>query len=58
MHVLALIILILAALAFFVAWYESTPRTFASIPFGLLLLTVGLILVFVLQIEPIVHLTE
>jgi hypothetical protein len=48
MHLIAFIVLAAAALAFLLAWADTTPRRFASIPLGLCLFVIGVILVFVI----------
>lgn len=60
MNWLAFIVMVVAALLFLGDWYLSgpRPRRFASIAFGLFVLTVGLILVFVLQIDPVIRVVE
>ena len=49
MHIVPFLIACVAALAFLLNWAETQPRRFASIPLGLCLLTIALILVFVIQ---------
>jgi hypothetical protein len=50
MHFIPFIVLLIAALAFLLNWADTTPRRFASIPLGLCLLTIGIILIFVVQL--------
>lgn len=56
MNIIAFVVLVIAALACFLAWYVASPRRFASSTLGLCLFVVGVILVFVCgSVEPIVR---
>lgn len=54
MNIIAFIILVLAALAAFLSWYEATPRRFASLNLSVFLFIVGVISIYVFAVEPIV----
>lgn len=52
MHLVALIVLCLAALSAFLEWYVATPRRFASLSLALCLFIIGFILTVILVGDP------